>query len=100
MSQITIQSPANANGTFYCVSEGYPFVVFSCPLTSTDVVLVSVALPDGLSPVVAPDVNGVITGLDASNPSRVYFGGPNYVLTRTNHASAVGIYADLGSRRV
>lgn len=100
MAQITIQAPANSNGTFTQETSGYPFVTFSCPLTATDAVAVNVILPDGNSAVVAPDVTGAITGLTAAVPSRVFVGGPTYQLVRTNHATAVGIYVDLGSRRV
>ena len=100
MAQVTIQSPADADGTFTQDTSAYPTVTFSCPLTSTDVVAVNILLPDGATAVVAPDVTGAITGLTAAAPSRVYIGGPTYQLVRTNHASAVGIYADFGSRRV
>lgn len=100
MSQYTIQAPADADGTFYCDTGPYPFVTFSSPLTGADAVLVSIAIPEASVPLGAPDVNGTITGLDSSNQTRVYIGGPIYMLTRTGHASAVGIYADYGSRRV
>lgn len=100
MAQLTIQPPANADGTFTLETSAYPTVTFSSPLTATDAVAVKIVLPDGNAAVVAPDVNGVITGLTAAVPSRVYPGGPTYQLVRTNHATAIGIYADLGSRYV
>jgi hypothetical protein len=100
MAQLTIQAPANAGGTFFQDTGSYPNVTFSCPLTSTDAVAVNIFLPDGLAPVPAPDVTGAITGLTAAVPSRVYVGGPTYVLVRTNPATVIGIYADFGSRRV
>ncbi len=100
MAQITVQAPADADGTFLQDSSGYPTVTFSSPLTSTDVVAVNILLPDGATAVAAPDVTGAITGLTATVPSRVYIGGPTYQLVRTNHASAIGIYCDFGSRRV
>lgn len=100
MTQLTIQSPADANGTFYLDTSAYPFVTLTSPLTSTDAVAVAVFLPDGATAAPYPDVTGSIAGLTASVPSRVYAGGPQLVLTRSNHASAIGIYADLGSRKV
>ena len=100
MAQLTIQSPANADGTFTLDTSSYPQVTFSSPLTGADVVAVKIVLPDGAAAVAAPDINGVITGLAAAAPSRVYVGGPTYQLVRTLHASVVGIYADLGSRVV
>lgn len=99
MSQLTVKAPTHADGAFILDTAAYPVVTISAPLTNADTVAVAVFLPDGNTAVVAADVNGVTTGLTASKPSRVYTGGPTYVLTPTTSADT-GIYADFGSRRV
>jgi hypothetical protein len=99
VSQLTVKAPTDADGDFTLDTAAYPVVTISAPLTNADTVAVGVFLPDGNTAVVATDVNGVITGLTAAVPSRVYPGGPTYVLTSTTTADT-GIYADFGSRRV
>jgi hypothetical protein len=99
LSQLTVKAPTDADGDFTLDTAAYPVVTISAALTNADTVTVSVYLPDGNTAVVAADVTGAVAGLTAAVPSRVYVGGPTYVLTSTTTADT-GIYADFGSRRV
>lgn len=81
-------------------TSAYPYVVFESPLSGGDTVTVKVNLPDGMTAVVANDINGVNTGLSGTNPARVYTGGPTYLLTKVGTASQAPLYVDLGTRTV
>lgn len=99
MSQITLVEPQKAGTTVLQETGNYQYVTFSAPaLAGGETCSVSVAVPDGLTNVVAKDVNGTATGLTASNPTRTFFGGPTYSLVLSATASNCGLYADFGGR--
>lgn len=72
-------------------TDNYVYVIFHCALTSTDTVTVKIMNADGTL-VPAPDNTGSVAGLSANNPSRVYFGGPGYVLGKVGNASSPSIF--------
>jgi hypothetical protein len=99
MSQKTLYSPAKTGTTVIVDSQSYQFIIFSAPaLAGGETCSVSINVPDGLTAVAAADIAGVTTGLTASNPTRVFFGGPQYKLVLSTTASNCGLYADFGSR--
>ena len=99
MSQITLYSPAKTGTTATQDTQSYQYVTFSAPaLAGGETCSVSVAVPDGMTAVAAKDVNGTATGLTATNPTRTYFGGPQYKLVLSTTASNCGLYADFGGR--
>lgn len=74
-------------------------MTFSAPgLATSETVSVSIQFPDGQASVPAMDINGVNTGLSATNQTRNYLAGPNYVLVKSSTAASVGVYVDLGGR--
>ena len=81
-------------------TNGYRHVAFTSNVSSTDTVTVNVNLPDGNTPVLAPDINGVYTGLAVAAPTRWYIGGVDYILSKVGTAAAatVYMYCDVGSQ--
>ncbi len=99
MSQETLLSPQKAGATVNTETSNYQYVTFSAPgLAGAETCSVSVHVPDGLTDVVALDVNGSAGGLTATNPTRTYFGGPNYKLVLSATVANCGLYADFGGR--
>ncbi len=101
MSQETLLSPQKAGATVNIDTSNYQYVTFSAPgLAGAETCSVSVHVPDGLTDVVARDVNGTTTGLTSSALTRTFFGGPNYKLVLSATAGNCGLYADFGGRVV
>jgi hypothetical protein len=94
MATVQVIAPITGSSTVTSPSTlNYERVVFAASvLATTESVIVNVVLPDGVSVAVAPDVNGVYTGLTATNPVRTYFGGPEYQLVKASTAGACGVY--------
>lgn len=69
---------------------------FADNLATTETAVVSILTPSGTF-IPAPDVNGVVTGLSATNPARQFFGGLPYVVNKSATAGACGLwYAPVG----
>jgi hypothetical protein len=99
MTQVTLISPQTAGATVNDDTGAYQYVTFTAPgLATTETCSVSILVPDGLTPVVAKDVNGSTGGLTATTKTRTYFGGPTYVLVLSATAGNCGLYADFGGR--
>lgn len=99
MSQVTLLSPQQAGATVSVDTSNYQYVTFSAPgLAGAETCSVSIHVPDGLTDVVARDVNGTTTGLTSSVLTRTFFGGPTYTLVLSATASDCGLYADFGGR--
>lgn len=73
-------------------TNGYRMVAFTSNVSVTDTVTVNANLPDGNAAVLAPDVNGVYTGLAVAAPTRWYNGGMDYVVTKVGTAAAATVY--------
>jgi hypothetical protein len=99
MGQLTLISPTTAGGTQTVSTENYQYITFTASgLATTETCSVTVQLPDGQAAVPAMDVNGASGGLTATNKTRNYYGGPNYVVTQSVTAGSSGVYVDLGGR--
>jgi len=99
VSQITLYSPAKTGTTVIQDSQSYQYITFSAPgLAGAETCSVSINVPDGLTAVVAKDVNGSSAGLTAASPTKTYFGGPEYKLVLSTTAANCGLYADFGGR--
>ena len=90
---ITLILPATGGSTSPVISTGNyeRFYLAASVLATTETVTVNVVLPDGVAVVSPLDVNGT-AGLTATNPIRVFFGGPDITVTKSATAGACGVY--------
>jgi hypothetical protein len=66
--------------------------------TTQESVTVTINMPDGQTAPQALNVNGTALTFTASGAAQVFFGGPNYVITKTGTITATGVYVDFGGR--
>ena len=94
---IPILAPATAAVTTPPIpTSNYQYVAFVCGAVTTDTFLVKAYLPDAQAAALAPDINGVLTGLATGAPMRWYPGGPDYVVSKVGTTDTAGLYMITG----
>ena len=93
MATITLIRPQTGSGSSAIISTGNyeRFYIVGSVLAGAETVTVNTILPDGVAAVATQDVNNS-TGLTATNPTRVYFGGPDIQVSKSATAGACGVY--------
>lgn len=66
--------------------------------TTAESVTVKLWVPDGQTPPTALDVNGNAATFATPGASRVFFGGPAYVIAKSGTIAVTGVYVDFGGR--
>lgn len=91
--QIELLAPQTAGATIAPQNcQAYHRVTFvASNLATTETVTVGIQLPGNVV-IPALSTDGSAAGLSATNPTRTYYGGADYVLVKSGTAGACGVY--------